>query len=321
MNAGGVDVSLPGYRKAIIVGLLALVVVGTAFAAAAKKDAKYIGSAECATCHKSTHAALFAGYDKTAHHVAMVDAAKKPDAVVAKFDAKSPIKKADIKYVLGKGRVYQNYLDKDLKLLPGRWDVKTQTWAAIPSIDGASQCVGCHVTNFKPQAKKWSELGVGCEACHGPGGDHADSMEATDINTLKSMDAKKLNMVCGQCHAVGTDPTGKYAFPTTFLPGDDLAAHFKLKDPGDASQNRQYNDFTTSKHAEGDMKCTTCHDAHGSKTKAAPQLKQPINDLCLVCHAATIKSLKAHAPDAGPDDTCATCHMVKGSHKFEKAKK
>lgn len=310
-----------GYRRAIIVGLIVVAAVGAAFAAATKTNAKYIGSAECATCHKSTHAALIAGHDKTAHRVAMVDAAKKPDAIAAKFDANSPFKKEDIKYVLGKGQSYQNYLDKDLKVLPGQWSVKDQKWTVIPSVDGATQCVGCHVTNFKPDAKTWTELGVGCEACHGPGGAHADSMEVTDIKTLKSLDAKKLNMVCGQCHAIGADPTGKYAFPTTFLPGDVLDTSFKLKDPGDSTRNRQYNDFLTSKHAEGGMKCTTCHDAHGNKAKAAPQLKQPITDQCLACHAATIGSLKAHAPTAAADATCATCHMVNGSHKFQKPAK
>lgn len=310
-----------GYRRAVIIGLVVVAAVGAAFAAVTKKDAKYIGSAECVTCHKSTHAALIAGHDKTAHRVAMVDAAKKPDAIVAKFDANSPIKKDDIKYVLGKGKSYQNYLDKDFKVLPGQWNVKEQNWTVIPSVDGATQCVGCHVTNFKPDAKTWTELGVGCEACHGPGGAHADSMEIADIKTLKSLDSKKLNMVCGQCHAIGTDPTGKYAFPTTFLPGDDLATHFKLTDPGDSIRNRQYNDFLPSKHAEGGMKCTTCHDSHGNKAKAAPQLKQPITDQCLACHAATIVSLKAHAPTAAADATCATCHMVKSSHKFQKAAK
>ena len=310
-----------GYRRAVIVGLLVLAVVGAAFAAASRKDAKYIGSAECVTCHDSTHAALIAAHGKTAHSMAMADATKKPAAIVAKFDAKSPVKKADIKYVLGRGKVYQNYLDKNFKLLPGRWDVKEKKWTAIPSVDGAAQCVGCHVTNFKPATKTWTEMGVGCEACHGPGGEHADSMEATDIKTLRFMDAEQLNMVCGQCHSVGTDPTGKYAFSNTFLPGDDLGAHFKLKDPGQASQNRQYNDFKPSTHAEGGMKCTTCHDSHGHKTKAAPQLKQTVNEQCLTCHVSTVKSMKEHAPDAAADATCATCHMVKGSHKFEKLKK
>lgn len=289
-------------------------------AAWAAANSKYIGSEQCIACHKDMHSALIDGYGKTAHRAAMTDAAKKPAAVVAVFDAKSPVKKADIKYVLGTGKVYQNYLDKNLKLLPGEWRVKERKWVAIKSVDGATQCVGCHTTNFDPTAKSWTELGVGCEACHGPGGDHADSMDAADINSLRKLDSKHKDMVCGRCHSIGTDPTGKYAFPTTFVPGEDLDKHFKLKEPGEQSRNSQYNTFTASKHYEGGMSCTGCHDPHGDKSKAKPQLKQPINDQCLVCHKPTIGSLKDHAPDAAADATCATCHMPAGSHKFAKAK-
>ncbi len=66
------------------------------------------------------------------------------------------------------------------------------------------------------------------------------------------------------------------------------------------------------------MSCISCHDPHGDKSKAAPQLRQPVNDLCLVCHEPAIGSLKEHAPDAPADATCATCHMPDGSHKFAK---
>jgi len=310
-----------GMRRIVAVAIAAAVVLGAGYAAWGKKNAKYIGSEQCAMCHKSTHAALIAGHAKSAHRAAMTDATKKPEAIVAKFDDKSPVKKEDIKYVLGLGKSYQNYLDKDLKVLPGKWDTKSQSWAAIASVDGATQCVGCHTTNFDPDAKTWMELGVGCESCHGPGAAHAESMDAADINTFKKLDSKKKDMVCGQCHSVGTDTSGKYAFPTTFLPGDDLDKSFKLKDPSESVTNRQYNDFITSKHYAGGMTCATCHDPHGDKAKAAHQLKQPINDQCLACHSSTIESLKKHAPSAGPDDTCATCHMVNGAHKFQKAGK
>jgi predicted CXXCH cytochrome family protein len=305
----------------IAISIGAAVVVCAGFAAWAAKGGKYIGTAECVTCHKGMHAALIAGYAKTAHHAAMTDATKKPEAIVAVFDNKSPIKKSDIKYVLGLGRSYQNYLDKDLKVLPGEWNSKDRKWVSIPSVDGATQCVGCHVTNFDPAGKTWTELGVGCEACHGPGGEHADSMDAADINSLRKLDPKRKDMVCGQCHAFGVDPTGNYAFPTTFAPGDDLSKSFKLKGPGEGGRNIQYNGFVASKHYEGGMACTTCHDPHGDKSKAAPQLKQPINNLCLACHKATIGDLKSHAPSAPADATCATCHMPKGSHRFTKANK
>ncbi len=295
------------------------------FSATAKKDAKYVGSAECATCHEDTHGALLKAYPSTMHHSAMSDAAQKPNAIVAKFDADSPIAKSDVKYVLGTGKVYQNYLDKDLKVLPAKWLVKEQKWAKQEPVDGAAQCVGCHTTNFDPAAKKWTELGVGCESCHGPAGVHVESMEPKDIVDLRKLDSKKLNMVCAQCHSQGTDPSGKLAFPAGFTPGDDLLLYFKLKEGVESGQNSQYNTFITSKHAQGGMKCVSCHDTHGDKAKDVHQLKKPINALCLGCHAQqlgktkAIKSLKEHAPGAAEDATCASCHMHGGSHAFKKA--
>lgn len=305
-------------KGSAVAAIAAAVAVSLTLAVSARKDARYVGSEECGICHEDTHGALIQAHLKTPHHLAMIDASDKPEAIVAEFNSDSPFKKDDIKYILGTGRKYQDYLDKDLKVLPGRWDSKAKKWIDVEPVDGAAQCVGCHVTNFDPQKKTWTELGVGCESCHGPGGEHADSMDPADIIDLRKLDPNKRTMVCGQCHAFGTDPTGKFAFPVTFLPGDDLGERFKLKDPGEHTQNTQYNTFVTSKHAEA-MTCTSCHDTHGDKTTAKPQLRRPINDQCLGCHKPTVESMQAHAPNAKPDDTCATCHMLKSSHAFKDA--
>lgn len=306
-------------RKVLAIAAIAVfVAAGVGLAVSAKKDAEYVGSEDCAICHEDTHGALMQAHAKTLHRLAMTDASEKPEAILAEFGSDSPVNKSDIKYVLGSGKKYQNYLDKDLKVLPGRWDVKAEEWIKAEAVDGATQCVSCHVTNFDPQKKTWTELGVGCESCHGPGGDHADSMDAADIVDLRKLDSKKRAMVCGQCHAFGTDPTGKMAFSVSFVPGDDLAEHFKIQEPGESAENTQYNTFTASKHAEA-MTCTSCHDTHGDKTKAKPMLRRPIIDQCLGCHKATVGSMKAHAPKSKPEDTCATCHMLNGSHAFKDA--
>lgn len=300
--------------------LVAVVLCAVTFSAWAKREAKYVGSEECSLCHEDTHGTMLQAFAKTHHRKAMADAEENPEAIVAKFGDDAPFKKEDIKYVLGTGTAYQNYLDKDLKVLPGKWDTKAQKWVKVEAEDGATQCVGCHATNYDPEAKTWTELGVGCEMCHGPGGAHSESMDAADIVNPKSLDGAKRNMICGQCHAFGTDPSGKLAFSATFIPGQDLKDHFKIKEIGDRTQNVQYNTFITSKHAEGGMLCTSCHDSHGDKAKASHQLRRPINDLCIACHKAKIGSMKEHAPKAKADDTCATCHMINASHAFKKAK-
>jgi len=314
---------LRGSKLLALVLIAAVAVLMMTYGASAKRDAKYVGSVECATCHEDTHGPMLAAFAKTMHRSAMADATKKPAAIVAKFDEDSPFKKEDVKYVLGTGKVYQNYLDKNLKVLPGKWVTKDQKWVKAEPVDGTTQCVGCHVTNFDPAKKTWAEMGVGCESCHGPAGEHVESMEVTDIVDLRKLDAKKLNMVCGQCHAQGTDPSGKLAFSATFRPGDDLAKHFTVKAGATSGLNSQYNGFIESKHAEGGMKCSSCHDTHGDKVKDVKQLKAPTNKLCLGCHAQklgeteAVKSLEEHAPGAAADTTCAACHMHGGSHTFK----
>ena len=313
-----------GQKKSTFAILLLAAVLILAFGATAKRSAKYIGSADCAVCHEDTHPAIIKAYAKTMHHGAMADASKSPKAIVALFDGNSPINKADIKYVLGTGQVYQNYLDKNLKVLPAKWLVKEKKWVRAEAVDGATQCVGCHTTNFDPAAKTWTELGVGCEACHGPGGAHSDSQEAKDITNLKNLDQRKLDMICGQCHSTGTDLSGKYAFSPTFVPGDDLDKHFKLAESIEGAVNSQYNTFLTSKHQAGGMRCTACHDTHGDKAKDKHQLRTPTIELCLGCHrmklgdTKAIEDLKSHAPTAAADATCASCHMHGGSHAFKK---
>ena len=41
-----------------------------------------------------------------------------------------------------------------------------------PNRKWIENCAGCHTTDINVQTSTWSEKGVGCEACHGPGQDH-----------------------------------------------------------------------------------------------------------------------------------------------------
>ncbi len=313
------------FRFLGLVALLLLIAWTGTISVSAKRAAKYVGSEDCAVCHEDTHPEIIKAHAKTLHSQAMFDVEKNPKSIVATFTPDAPIKKSDIKYVLGSGKVYQNYLDKNFKVLPAKWLVKEKKWVKQQPVDGLTQCVGCHVTNFDPAIKKWTELGVGCEACHGPGAVHADSQDPKDIINPKNLNQKRLNMVCGQCHAVGTDPSGKYAYSPTFVPGDDLSKHFKLTDAGPGAANSQYNTFLESKHEAGGQKCTSCHEPHGVNAKGPKQLRSSVNDLCLACHTMklgdtdAVKDLKSHAPNAAPDATCASCHMEGNSHAFKKA--
>jgi hypothetical protein len=72
---------------------------------------------------------------------------------------------------------------------------------------GERACVECHVTGFgKPNgfvsAEKTPELeGVGCENCHGPGGNHMKVMMAAAMNEEEVAEKQiQKDAGCTQCH-------------------------------------------------------------------------------------------------------------------------
>lgn len=62
------------------------------------------------------------------------------------------------------------------------------------------ECLGCHTTGYgQPSGFVSAEAtpllrNLGCETCHGPGGDHLKSEEAKDINGKLNSD------ICEKCH-------------------------------------------------------------------------------------------------------------------------
>lgn len=63
-------------------------------------------------------------------------------------------------------------------------------------------CLPCHTTGFNPATGHYSEEGVGCEACHGPGAEPVKSVLAGNVQAHK--DAIRLDpdstLVCVRCH-------------------------------------------------------------------------------------------------------------------------
>lgn len=297
--------------------VLVMVVAALVLSASATFSQDYKTSKMCIMCHKMKHPAIVEGFAKIAHPRALQDATANPAAIVATFDDKSPIKKEDIKYTLGIGTRSQAYIGADMKTLPAEWSVTDKKWVTTTAQDSKTQCIGCHVTGYDATKATWSEIGVNCEACHGPGGDHiAGGGDKTKIVNPNNLAADKQAMICGQCHSKGTDTTKAYAFPTTYKPGGDLAAAFIDAQPKTAGRNQQYSDWKTSKHAAMGIGCVKCHEPHGVGTTDACQLVKPVIALCTGCHAN--KDMKTHAPSAPADATCATCHMPGGRHLFSK---
>ena len=306
------------------IGLMAAVVLADVHSAA------YKGSKLCIMCHKTPNAAIVKGYQKSPHSKAM-QAAADEGAIVGDFASNTAFKKEDVAFVLGIGRHEQAYLDAKYQVLPATWDVKSKAWKPAKVVDGATQCIGCHTTGYNATTKVAIQNGVGCEACHGPGGEHVGSPKTISVVKPGALKPEQSAMLCGQCHSVGKDPTEKCAFPIGYRPGDDLVKFFVDGKPKTAGRNQQYSDYITSKHSTAGVTCVTCHDPHNEllnpdETNKDPnkigkypnQLRKPVNELCLGCHVEKIKDLATHAPSAPADATCATCHMPEGRHTFAK---
>ena len=107
-----------------------------------------------------------------------------------------PAEKFQVDYTLG-ARRFQGYLSKlpdgRIYVLPIFWHNESKRWldwkeiAPVPDHPAEDlrqiwniTCVNCHATNLarnydtktRTYRTTWTEMGVGCEACHGPGARH-----------------------------------------------------------------------------------------------------------------------------------------------------
>ncbi len=132
-----------------------------------------------------------------------------------------------------------------------------------------SHCIKCHSTGGIPGLDKKSgkfetrvgELGIACEACHGPGADHIkkhrnplsryrmhfaddDAADPTIVNPSK-LDHRASSQICGQCHGVFIQREAyamKYAFDgILYRPGQDLnRTRYYIQHPeNDPTKDRQ----------------------------------------------------------------------------------
>jgi predicted CXXCH cytochrome family protein len=308
---------------AIAGGVALALGVGPRAPAAGPSDAQYAGSKLCMACHKGMNPALVSGWAASAHAHSMWKVGEGGEGVqlVADFTKTPPFPQDKASYVLGVGRTQQAFLDADLKVLPGRWSVKDKAWGSQEAVEASNDCLGCHTSGYDPAAAEWTEMGVACEMCHGPGSTHAGSSDKKGtIVAVAGLEPARQAMVCGQCHSRGTSKDGKYAFPAGFRPGDDLDQSFTLStDPATWTMNAQYNQLRLGggKHLAAGTVCTTCHDPHGTGPSL---LRGPINELCLKCHQGKLTGAQ-HGEQVLKTVTCATCHMPGGRHSFVVPKK
>ena len=254
-----------------------------------------------------------------------------------------------ISFVVGSGSRGRSYLTQDKERLyqsPITWYVQDQTWDLSPGYVPtghqrferlvSESCLSCHVgkinflddhTSRYDPAQPFQEPSIGCERCHGPGGQHVDAHrqgKASDdqyIVNPEKLAPRERNSVCYQCHLSGKHRVLRYGKRARdFQPGQLLRDTWTVFVNGTGVDKQQQARLTSNveqmhasrcfQESNGKMSCISCHDAH---YHPKPQERASFyRARCLQCHQEQGCSLPAVEQAAAPAlNSCTFCHMQK----------
>jgi Tfp pilus assembly protein PilF len=228
------------------------------------------------------------------------------------------------------------------------WDVPKKRWFSLypdqvipptdwlhwtrPAQNWNVMCSECHSTGVRKRydperdtyQTTWSEISVGCEACHGPGSLHAEWAKkpamgrppmanfALAVKTSGLANRDLVNL-CAPCHSRRGElrdldrPGGEPL--DLFLPAL-LTAGLFYPDGQILEEDYEYHSFLQSKMYANGVKCSDCHDVHSAKRHKEG------NELCVRCHRADTYDTQSHhfhkkvyqgRPSEGA--SCTACHM------------
>jgi Flp pilus assembly protein TadD len=173
------------------------------------------------------------------------------------------------------------------------------------------ECLSCHATGVRHRAgtqngyqePPFSEPGIGCERCHGPGKEHAARAGQGRIVNPAKLAPRLRDSVCQQCHLTGVERifrAGRNAL--NFRPGQDFSGWAVVFVSGSAgaatahvTSHYERLEISKCKLASGSkLWCGTCHDAHGAPSNHDVK--------CRSCHAGGKEHYTAQSE-------CGSCHM------------
>lgn len=221
---------------------------------------------------------------------------------------------------------------------PLHWTGSEQNWNY--------QCAFCHSTNleknYDPASRTfkttWSEINVGCEACHGPasrhvawasgdrGGRAADPNKgfeqqfderrgvswAPNANGRPARSAahsgSKEIQVCAACHSRREQFSNDGASGTKFVNAfraTRIETPFYHSDGQQREEVFNLGSFLQSRMYSAGVTCSDCHDPHSGK------LRLTGNAVCTQCHAGEKYDapLHHHHKAASAGAQCTSCHM------------
>ncbi len=219
------------------------------------------------------------------------------------------------------------------------WTGPNQNWNFM--------CAECHSTNLQKNYDlktdsyntTWSEINVSCEACHGPGSNHAvwakDADRGRDngdpakgmafrfqddggtwlfepdsdtAQRTRPREDQTMLQMCARCHSRRTVVAGDYDYGQDLLDThrpELLTESIYHADGQILDEVYVYGSFIQSKMYRKGVTCIDCHDPHSMKVYS------PGNTLCATCHLPdTFDTPDHHFHEQGTEaSSCVACHM------------
>ncbi|MEE2990702.1 MAG: cytochrome c3 family protein [Planctomycetota bacterium] len=260
---------------------------------------------------------------------------------------------------------------QDLRLFPWVYFIPEKQWIPYedsfivdprysrPAAAWNRECIICHSVNGNPRATfkriqnrieldtSVAELGIACEACHGPAADHIkrhsnplaryqhrldDIPDSTIFNPATATQSES-SETCAQCHSwFMVENMQKFLQQGSgFRPGKRLSRTHQLAfyDKESIHQNpyadafwpdgsvrtggREYLGMAISAcFQKGTMTCLDCHSMHQSTDPSDQLTSQATSNLsCLRCHDEIADSLVEHTHHLADSEgsRCYNCHM------------
>ncbi len=239
-----------------------------------------------------------------------------------------------------------------------KWIPSIHTFLHPPDSDRVfeywnTRCIDCHSTSGRPHYDKRTgqmdtqvaELGISCEACHGPGKAHVQYHQNPDAGHDKNLAVmahpaklppKKSAELCAQCHSAfdSTDLSRWANEGMAFRAGhDDLAdTHHLIKTTDTTERGRPYVKFgywsdgtcrtgsdeymgliESPCYQRGGLTCISCHSLHNSDPNDQLAAGMQGNQACTQCHEQFQDESNVvahtHHPISSGGSQCYNCHM------------
>lgn len=335
-------------------------------------DKGYATSGSCRSCHPAQHATWRGSFHRTMTQVAgplsiaapLVRTELRSAAGTAvleprdgTFHVESERYRGPVVMTTGSHHLQVYWLrraDGAFVQLPWVWFLAEKRWIPVTAsflqppggglgsvTEWNSNCVACHSVGGEPRIDlraqraftRAAELGIACEACHGPAAEHVranrdpgrryalhrgGAPDPTVVNPRR-LGSRRATETCGQCHSVWVekDLESYLAEGRPYRPGQPLAAAVHVVrydlDPREEWHRRWMGADPEARYAESFWKDGTVRITgreYNGLLESACFTRGELS--CLTCHrmhgSEPDDQLKDEARTRGGDGTCLGCH-------------